>query len=536
MAIPDRSLRAAPAASNAARLGFTHHFILAARRRRPRGEVKRIVIIKLDGVPQDVLERELRRVDPATRKSALPWIDRVFAQQGARLANFYVRAISLSTPSWSLLDTGRHLQIHGNAEFDRYTYHVYDYLNFFPFYLGYALSHRVDMPGVEVLDDLGIPLLIDRFPYQDSYQSFQLFQRGVRWKTLQHGLQRHFTSRSLRDLLDEWTIGFEIGSSVEEQTERELIEKLADPQIRYLDYFTGDYDHVAHGTPDLAAQRQALQTYRRPGGTNLDRDRSQPGSRPNRPGSGLRSRNEYRARRLQSGLRSRAVLQQPGGRRPSCGDQPPSHDGVQVEGPGSVRFRGRRLLRKNRYTSKAPAASTPPCCSIWMAMSERQSTFAIRISTRCKFLLDEIGRLPSRPNFTAAAVVCLLSESSTDIEPNGGKPFRNCRKSWPRCSAPSSASALRSRASRRSGPQPSAMPGSTRPLAGLPSNWIRGVSRSAVIPSTWALWANCWRYRRSDFEKHPPTASDLIPKRAMGDANYHPRAAELHHRPGAGRA
>ncbi|HEX4595711.1 MAG TPA: alkaline phosphatase family protein [Bryobacteraceae bacterium] len=222
-------------------------------------QVKRIVVIKLDGVPQALLDQELRRIDPATNKSALPWIDRVFAQQGVRLVNFYVRAISLSAPSWSLLDTGQHLQIHGNAEFDRYTNHVYDYLNFFPFYVGYSLSRRVDMPGVEVLDDLGIPLLIDRFPYQETYQSFQLFQRGVRWRTLQNSLQHHFTSRSLRDLLDEWTIGFEIGSSVEEQTERELIAKLADPRIRYLDFFTGDYDHVAHGTPDSAAQRQALQ-------------------------------------------------------------------------------------------------------------------------------------------------------------------------------------------------------------------------------------------------------------------------------------
>jgi hypothetical protein len=224
-----------------------------------RAEGKRIVIIKLDGVPQELIEQELLRTDPATNKSVLPWIDRVFRQQGTRLANFYVRGISLSTPSWSMLDTGQHLQIHGNAEFDRYTYHVYDYLNFFPFYLGYALSHRVDMPGVEVLDDLGIPLLIDRFPSQASYQSFQTFQRGVRWKTVQHSFQRHFTSRSLRDLLDEWTIGSELGNSIAEQTERELIEKLEDPKIRYLDYFTADFDHVAHATPDLAVQRQALQ-------------------------------------------------------------------------------------------------------------------------------------------------------------------------------------------------------------------------------------------------------------------------------------
>jgi Type I phosphodiesterase / nucleotide pyrophosphatase len=220
--------------------------------------VKRIVIIKLDGVPENVLERELSRVDPITHKSTLPWMDRVFVQGGTRVDNFYVRAISLSTPSWSLLDTGQHLQIHGNAEFDRYTGHVYDYMNFFPFYLGYARSRQVDMPGVEVLDEQKIPLLIDHFPYPAIYQSFQLYQRGVRWETLKDALPNRF-SRSLRELLDEWTIGFGLSSSVEEQTERELIAKLNDPSIQYLDYFTGDFDHVAHATADVASQRLALQ-------------------------------------------------------------------------------------------------------------------------------------------------------------------------------------------------------------------------------------------------------------------------------------
>ncbi|HUJ49385.1 MAG TPA: alkaline phosphatase family protein, partial [Bryobacteraceae bacterium] len=220
--------------------------------------VERVVILKVDGLPAEVLESELERIDPVTHKSDLPWIDHVFRQGGARVPNFYVRAISLSAPSWSLLDTGRHLEIRGNAEFDRYTGRVYDYLNFFPFYVGYALSRKVDMPGVEVLDDLRIPLLIDRFPYAAVYQGPQLYQRGVRWKSLQNGLTHRF-SHSLRELLDEWTIGFDIGDSVEQQTERELVEKLADPGVRYLDYFTGDYDHVAHSTPDPAAQRLALQ-------------------------------------------------------------------------------------------------------------------------------------------------------------------------------------------------------------------------------------------------------------------------------------
>ena len=103
-----------------------------------------------------------------------------------------------------------------------------------------------------------IPLLIDHFPYAATYQSFQLYQRGVRWETLQNALPHRF-SRGLRELLDEWTIGFELGSSVEEQTERELIAKLADPSIQYLDYFTGDFDHVAHAASDPESQRLALQ-------------------------------------------------------------------------------------------------------------------------------------------------------------------------------------------------------------------------------------------------------------------------------------
>jgi Type I phosphodiesterase / nucleotide pyrophosphatase len=223
-----------------------------------RAQVQRVVIIKVDGVPAEVAERELDRIDPATHRNTLPWIDSVFRANGTRVPNFYVRAISLSAPSWSLLDTGQHLQIRGNAEYDRYTGAVYDYLNFVPFYLGYAMKHKVDMPGVEVLDDLKIPLLIDHFPYAAVAQGPQLYERGVSWTNLRQSLEHRF-SHSLHELLDEWTIGFEIGSSIEEQTERDLIHKLSDPGVRYLDYFTGDYDHVAHATPDPATQRLALQ-------------------------------------------------------------------------------------------------------------------------------------------------------------------------------------------------------------------------------------------------------------------------------------
>src|SRR5579862_4833851 len=223
-------------------------------------KVQRVVILKVDGLPDGLLERSVRETTGQGRDahSRLPWIQHVFAQNGTWMENFYVRGLSLSAPSWSLLDTGRHLEIRGNAEFDRYTLRGFDYLNFFPFYLGYAMSRHVDMPGVELLDENHVPLLIDRFAPDERYQSFQLLQRGVRWQTLQASLQGRF-GRPIKELFDEWQIGFSMTSSVNEQTERELLRKLQDPRIHYLDYFTGEFDHVAHLTNDRVSQFHVIE-------------------------------------------------------------------------------------------------------------------------------------------------------------------------------------------------------------------------------------------------------------------------------------
>ena len=104
---------------------------------------KRLVIIKCDGLPYEMVDRLARQRDPQSGKSVLPWIDHIFYQRGTRLSNFYVRGMSLSAPSWSLLDTGQHLQIKGNVEFDRYTLRSYDYLNFFPLYIAGIVGARV---------------------------------------------------------------------------------------------------------------------------------------------------------------------------------------------------------------------------------------------------------------------------------------------------------------------------------------------------------------------------------------------------------
>ncbi len=220
---------------------------------------QRIVIVKLDGLPGWYVERAIARHDPLTGKSRAPWIEHIFDRNGVRLRNFYTRGISLSTPAWEILDTGRPPQIHGNAEYDRYTSHVYDYLNFFPFYVDYSRGKMTDMPSVEVIDEAGIPLLLDRFDPDERHQSFQLNQRGIRYKTLPRALTRRFSTRAPRQLIDEWQAGFSFGEGVFEQMEHELVEKLQDPKIRYLDFFSGDFDHQAHLTMDALSHAVAFE-------------------------------------------------------------------------------------------------------------------------------------------------------------------------------------------------------------------------------------------------------------------------------------
>ena len=217
------------------------------------GQAKRLVLVKVDGLPADRIERLVQHIDPDTGRSVLPWMHYIFLERGAWLRNFYVRGVSLSAPSWSMLDTGQHLTIRGNAEFDRFMPRVYDYLNFFPFYVGYARLQRADMPGVEVLDQCGIPLLIDQFPPEARRESMQLFQRGVRWTTLKESL-RNQVARPARELINEWETGLEMAPGIDREEEKELIAALADPKIQYLDYYLGDYDHTAHLTNDDASQ------------------------------------------------------------------------------------------------------------------------------------------------------------------------------------------------------------------------------------------------------------------------------------------
>lgn len=222
-----------------------------------RAQTARLVVIKLDGVPYDTVDRFVQERDPHTGKSELPWIDHVFYERGTRLSNFYVRGLSLSASSWSLLDTGQHLQIKGNVEFDRYTLQAYDYLNFLPYIIRGASGTQVDMRGVEVLDSIGVPLLADAYPHQERYLGFSIYQRGVRFVTFQHALANRF-KRAPKELFDEWTMGLELRNMIADEIVRELITCLNDPQVHYLDLVLQDFDHLAHHNGDRATQLQVL--------------------------------------------------------------------------------------------------------------------------------------------------------------------------------------------------------------------------------------------------------------------------------------
>jgi hypothetical protein len=222
------------------------------------GQTKRVVTVQCDGLPYDVVDRFVKERNPRTGKSQLPWFDYIFYQRGTRLANFYVRGMSLSGPSWSLIDTGQHLQIKGNVEFDRYTLQTYDYLNFVPFYVNATVGRRLDMPGVEVLDSLGVPLLTDAFQHSERHATFSLFQRGPRYVTFQKALENRF-KKGPKELFDEWTMGgLALKGSVPDQLTRELVESIADPRFRYLEVVTTDFDHVAHHNNDRESHIFAL--------------------------------------------------------------------------------------------------------------------------------------------------------------------------------------------------------------------------------------------------------------------------------------
>ena len=222
-------------------------------------QTKRVIILKVDGLPYDMVDRFVGERDPRTGKSLLPWFDYIFYSNGTRIANFYVRGMSLSAPSWSLIDTGQHLQIKGNVEFDRDILHTYDYLNFLPFLVKQATRGNVDMPGTEVLDSIQVPILIDAYDNYQRLPGSQLYGRGARIKSIQLAAEAKFVRRNPVELATEFVTGLDTRNIVFAQLERELVANLSNERVRYLDLLTMDFDHTAHHNNDRESHLAVLQ-------------------------------------------------------------------------------------------------------------------------------------------------------------------------------------------------------------------------------------------------------------------------------------
>lgn len=213
--------------------------------------VKRLVVVKIDGLPFESVDRYVKQRDPKTGKSVLPWFDEIFYKNGSRVENFYTRGISLSGPAWGMLDSGQHMQVKGNVEFDRFTQQTYDYLRFFAFYYDNFKKLRADMPAAEVMSQMRIPLLVDAFPYVSRYHSPQLYQRDNPWLGMLGAGAVNLVPGNKTDFLNEYSLGFEYMRMTVLQNEREIADRLVSmPQIDYFDYYDTNFDHVMHDNND----------------------------------------------------------------------------------------------------------------------------------------------------------------------------------------------------------------------------------------------------------------------------------------------
>jgi len=206
----------------------------------------RLVILKFDGLPADFIERFVREENPATGRSYLPWIKRIFYEEGVTFENFYVRGLSESGPSWTMLGTGQHQSLKSNVELDRATGRVEDYLNILLGQMEMFTGRRVNPRPVEVLDELGIPLMEDAYDFASRRIGLELVRRGTSWLALAKAGKEHFGLRSAEDLLVRLLGGADTHGSLDAGNQRHLLDNLRDPRIEYLSAYFTVFDHTVH--------------------------------------------------------------------------------------------------------------------------------------------------------------------------------------------------------------------------------------------------------------------------------------------------
>jgi hypothetical protein len=220
----------------------------------------RVVVLKFDGLPPSLVDRYVNTIDSRTGRSIIPWIKKLFYEGGVRFANFYARGMSLSMPSWAMLDSGQHGVIKGNWEVDRHTGEPEDYLNMFDLHVEAMRERRAYPRSVEALDAARIPLLSDAFRFEERRSGIQLLRRGTMFEDfLDVGLQpvRGKLKERVADLLSgtDWEVAYDTA------TREDMVRAIRDPKFRYVDYYNVYVDHLLHNDNDeqqlIRALRQA---------------------------------------------------------------------------------------------------------------------------------------------------------------------------------------------------------------------------------------------------------------------------------------
>jgi hypothetical protein len=205
----------------------------------------RLVVMKFDGLPPGAVDRYVRRIDPRTGRSELPWIAHLFYDEGVRFDDFYARGASLSEPSWTILDTGRHSPIKGNFEVDRNTGSVAYYLDFVSYYYDAFKKRRVYPPSVEALDAAATPMVSDAFRFEERETGLQLNRRGTKfYDFLKVGLGP--VAGPVKETLGDLLVGVNYHRAYDETTRAEFLKALRDPRIRYADFYCANVDEAIH--------------------------------------------------------------------------------------------------------------------------------------------------------------------------------------------------------------------------------------------------------------------------------------------------
>jgi hypothetical protein len=174
----------------------------------------KLVLIKLDGVSWFVLEAAVNPSGPATdrlpypemfrdahrqfqsilgKRVLLPNFQTYFFQEAVRTRTMYSGTLALSTPSWSMIDTGQPTIVKANSSFNRFSGRL-------SFYLDQVRESRNLLLGAGKttalwqLDLLGVPILIDAFPPERSWTAIQPFYRQRPHDQLSN-LGRHLVTR-----------------------------------------------------------------------------------------------------------------------------------------------------------------------------------------------------------------------------------------------------------------------------------------------------------------------------------------------------